>query len=391
MEPERRRRSDRHQAAPAPARQAGPDQESAQQASPEGQQAPAIGQALSDLGKSGSQLMSALLHKGGDAVGKLSEKVKDGSLAEEFKRNDALKQGLIFFAPVLLLFIATWFRSFWLLLGMAAACFYLWRYQMGALRRTRWDYLLLVLPLVIQLFTNLPMIVEMVKQNVPGLSGRYYGGVYASDVIRNLVIMMLYITCILLFAWMRSRTRGLLKAVRVTAWIGIGMVVTVLVLMKAFDQFLYGMFNLLQILAFIAFYAVLLYFCHSRAKEKDYTAYHLGRNEAWRPVIALQTMFFGVFGVHRRRLGYYASGNVILWGTLSLFVSSLLLLLFTATRSFGMIRFGVILMGAASIYMAVSAVWVLVDLVRVLLGNLKPRDGAYAPSELVKPAVQQEA
>ena len=77
---------------------------------------------MSSLGKSGGQLLSALASSGGDAVSKLSQKVRDGSLARDFQKNDVLKQGLVYGLPVALFLLGSGLSAPWRLMGLAAAC-----------------------------------------------------------------------------------------------------------------------------------------------------------------------------------------------------------------------------------------------------------------------------
>lgn len=179
MEPQRKRRSDRHSTPAANTHQKRADPHAFDAPVSYGSEAPeqqtaAISQALSGLAKSGGQLVSALLSNGGAAIGKLSEKVQDGSLARDFQRNDTLKQGIIFGVPAVLFLLSVGFSQFWHLLGLLAACFYLWRYQLGQLRRTRWDYLLLIFPLVHMIASNVPLLQQLAEQVTQMAGGRGY-------------------------------------------------------------------------------------------------------------------------------------------------------------------------------------------------------------------------
>ena len=400
MEPQRNRRADRHrQGAPNPSR-AQPhtgSQDSEPQSAPQADEArsqPAapLGQALSDLGKSGGQLMSSLLASGSAAMGKLSEKIQDGSLAENFKRNDVLKQGLLFGLPVLLCLLGSGFGQFWMLLGLAAACFYLWRYQLGHDRGTRLDYLLLVFPLVHYLTNNLPLFSQLTQQVSRVISrGRltdFYAGAY-SGVLGPFAA---YTLCILLFAWMRARTKALMKALRIGSLIAMGLtLVAGIIQYSAFGYYFGIRFFLYPTLTYLAFFALILYFCKSREKENDFTRYQLQPGERWKPEMAVLAMYLGVFGLHRSRLGYPLSARVIRWGIISVILGSIILALLTATMSRGAMQFGLVLFAISLIYFSVAVLWSLVDLIRILLGHLKPAGGDYAPTELGRYQARQAA
>lgn len=393
MEPQRKRRADRHRQPGDPSHEAQATVSPAhsdEQAHTPPQDAP-LGQALSNLGKSSGQVMSALLSSGSAAMGKLSKKIQDGSLARDFKRNDTLKQGIIFGLPVLMMLIGSGFTQIWLLLGMIAACYYLWRYQLGYDRRTRWDYLLLLFPLFFWLINNLPLMGQLSSMVTQMTSrGRYYGsGVNPYQFAFTLAPMLAYNVQIFLFAWMRARTPALLKGVRIAAIIGL--VVTVIAGIYQYSY--YGGYYrfvhfLYPTLTYLIYFGVILYFCKCRQQENDFTAYQLNPGEKWRPVMALFAMYLGIFGVHRSRLGYPTSARVIRWGLISLIIGTVILSLLTATLSLGAIQFGLVLFYISLAYFLIAALWAFVDIFRIILGHLKPAAGSYAPSEVLSPKRQ---
>lgn len=383
MEPQRKRRADRHRRPVSDSYEAQTHVPPvhAEDAPPSPDQDASLSQAFSSLGKSSGQVVSALLASGGAAMGKLSEKIQDGSLARDFKRNDVLKQGLIFGLPPLLLLLGSGFARIWLLLGMLAACYYLWRYQLGYYRRSRWDYLLLAFPLAYMISTMSMMNIDIMEI----LRGRYYSVWNFLQTLNILAPMFVYHVLIFLFAWMRARLPSLLKGVRILSVIGL--VVSIIFGIRSFTG--YGHYFgfawfLYPTLTYPAFFVVVLYFCKSRQKENDFTEYQLKPGERWKPVMVLFTMYLGVFGVHRTRLGYRTSARVIRWGLISVIISSVILALITAARSWGAIQFGMVLFYICLAYFLIAALWAFVDIFRILLGNLKPADGSgYAPSELM--------
>ena len=351
-------------------------------------------EALEHLKSGGKETISALGAKIRPAVEDVMRRVKDGSLWKELRENKSLWQGVVYFLPSLLCFLATGFREFWRTAAYFCVCYYLWQYQKEKLRRTRWDYLLLVFPVSLQLFSVIPQIVRQISYSFH----LEFFLRWIVDLIPSTILMHL---CILLFAWMRARTHNLLKAVRIVSivlLVATGIALIVLVTMDLERARYYGIWSYFWSQVFLylghfGFGGMVLFFAKGRVRENDFSTQNLTAKDRWKPEMALLAYYVGFLGIHRKKLGYHKSARVLKSGFKSVIATSILNLLFTlllsVSSSFAMMRFSLsmlqiisIISIIAAVYYGVTVLWAFADMIRILAGNLKPAIGEYLKSEL---------
>lgn len=353
-------------------------------------------EALEHLKSGGKETISALGAKIRPAVEDVMRRVKDGSLWKELRENTSLWQGVVYFLPFLLCFLAIGFREFWRTAAYFCVCYYLWQYQKGKLRRTRWDYLLLVFPVSLQLFSFIPQIVRQISY-----LQSYYLDSFLSWIVNSIPLTISMHLCILLFAWMRARTHNLLKAVRIVSivlLVATGIALIVLVAMDLERARYYGIWSyfwsqVLLYLGHFGFGVMVLFFAKGRVRENDFSTQKLTDKDRWKPEMALLAYYVGFLGIHRKKLGYHKSARVLKSGFISVIATGILSLLFalllSVSSSFTMMGFSLsmlriisIISIIAAVYYGVTVLWAFVDMIRILAGNLKPATGEYLKSEL---------
>ncbi len=91
-------------------------------------------------------------------------------------------------------------------------------------------------------------------------------------------------------------------------------------------------------------------------------------------------LFLGLLGIHRFYLGYKKEGRLFLFGFLGIYIgifliSPLLLNLFLGSTAVFPVELAIlILLATTALY-----IWWLVDLVRIIFKDLKPKNGIYKP------------